>query len=166
MTEHAYSAGQAPAQPTSAATIVAGHGRDPSSEPALAAAVDLAARLGAYLHVVHVVDLDDYPVDSDAADWDEQGERELAEQRDHVEAVLARSGITWSYDTRRGDPADVLALAADERDALMIVVGTRGEGIRAALERLLDRSVSHGLIRRQRRPVLVVPRPNGHQATV
>jgi nucleotide-binding universal stress UspA family protein len=159
MTEPANSSDQTMAQSTSATTIVAGHGRDPSSEPALAAAVDLASRLGAHLHVVHAVDLDDYPVDSDAADWEEQGERELAEQRAHVEAVLAQAGITWSYDTRRGDPADVLAIAADEREALLIVVGTRGEGMRAALERLLSRSVSHGLIRRQHRPVLVVPAP-------
>jgi nucleotide-binding universal stress UspA family protein len=157
MIEHANSVTRAPARPKVATTIVAGHGREPSSEPALAAAVDLASRLGAHLHVVHAVDLDDYPVDPDAADWEEQGERKLAAQRAHVEAVLSQAGIAWTYDTRRGDPADLLAVAADERDALLIVVGTHGEGMRAALDRLLNRSVSHGLIRRQHRPVLVVP---------
>lgn len=39
----------------------------------------------------------------------------------------------------------------------MIVVGSRGEGAGAALARLVEPSVSHGLIARGHRPVLVVP---------
>jgi hypothetical protein len=37
-----------------APTLVVGHSRDPSSDFALAAAVDLARRMGGRLHVVHV----------------------------------------------------------------------------------------------------------------
>ena len=51
----------------------------------------------------------------------------------------------------------LLAVVAEEYDALMIIVGTRGTGAGAALGRLLHRSVSRGVIGRQRRPVLVVP---------
>jgi len=43
-------------------TLVLGHGRDPGSARALQVAADLAGRLHAHLHVVHGVDLDDYPI--------------------------------------------------------------------------------------------------------
>lgn len=140
-------------------TLVVGHSRDPSSDLALAVAVDLAGRLGGRLHVVHVVETEDYPVDSDAADWEGQATEVVAEQRRRVEAQLADAGVPWSYEDRRGDPAGELAQAARERDALMIVLGTRGEGLRQALSRLLEPSVTHGVIHRQRLPVLVVPSP-------
>lgn len=52
-----------------------------------------------------------------------------------------------------------LARAAEDHDALLIVVGTRGEGLRAAILRLIEPSVSHRVINRQDRPVLVVPPP-------
>jgi nucleotide-binding universal stress UspA family protein len=140
-------------------TLVVGHSQDPSSDFALAAAVDLARRLGGRLHLVHVIEIGDYPVDSDAADWEQQGAAVIAEQRRRVEARLADAGVPWSYEDRRGDPASELAKAATEQRALMIVVGTRGEGARQALSRLIEPSVSHGVIGRQDRPVLVVPSP-------
>jgi nucleotide-binding universal stress UspA family protein len=142
-----------------APTLVIGHGRDPASDFALATAVDLARRLGGRLHIVHVIETKDYPVDSDAADWEQQGAARLDEQRRRVEARLRDADVLWSYEDRRGDPARELAEAAIERHALMIVVGTRGEGVRRALSRLIEPSVSHGVIHRQHRPVLVVPSP-------
>ena len=142
-----------------APTLVVGHSQDPSSDFALAAAADLARRLGGRLHVVHVIEIEDYPVDSDAADWEQQGAAVIAEQRRRVEARLADAGVPWSYEDRRGDPASELAKAAAERRALMIVLGTRGEGLWQALSRLIEPSVSHGVIGRQHRPVLVVPSP-------
>jgi nucleotide-binding universal stress UspA family protein len=138
-------------------TLVAGHSRDPSSDHALVVAVDLGRRLHARLHVVHVVDIGDYPIDIDAADWEERGQQELAAQRDRVERILAGAGLGWTYEARRGDAAVELARAAEEHEALLIVVGTRGEGLRVAIPRLIEPSVSHGVIRRQHRPVLVVP---------
>ncbi|OLT14396.1 hypothetical protein BJF78_02950 [Pseudonocardia sp. CNS-139] len=140
-------------------TLVVGHGRDQAGDRALAVAIDLAHRLGARLHVVHVADARDYPVDPDAADWEEQGRRTLAKDRRHVERILAATGLTWTYEARRGEPATELTRAADEHDALMLVVGTRGEGLRAAVSRMVEPSVSHGVIRREHRPVLVVPGP-------
>jgi nucleotide-binding universal stress UspA family protein len=158
-------------QPTSATdvptktptgTLIVGHCRDSSSDRALAVAAELGRQLGAQLHVVHVIVLADYPIDPDAADWDERGEQTLTEERHHVEATLTRAGLPWSYQSCRGDPAKALASAAEERNALMIVVGTRGEGLRATLSRLSRRSVSHALIEYQLRPVLVVPPPHAN----
>jgi nucleotide-binding universal stress UspA family protein len=52
--------------------LVVGFDRDAVSRAALTVAADLAGRLAARLVVVHVVDLDDYPIDPEAADWEEQ----------------------------------------------------------------------------------------------
>ncbi|GAA0944258.1 universal stress protein [Pseudonocardia zijingensis] len=142
---------------TPTATLVVGHRHGSSDDRALTVAADLGRRLDARLHVVHVVVLADYPVDPDAADWDERGEQTLAEERHHVEAALVRTGLRWSYESCKGAPATALAHAAVERDALLIVVGTRGAGLRATLSRFARPSVSHALVERQDRPVLVVP---------
>jgi nucleotide-binding universal stress UspA family protein len=72
-----------------APTLVVGHSQDPSSDYALAAAVDLARRVRGRLHVVHVIETKDYPVDSDAADWEQQGAAVIAEQRRRVETRLS-----------------------------------------------------------------------------
>jgi nucleotide-binding universal stress UspA family protein len=108
---------------------------------------------------VHVIEIEDYPVDSDAADWEQRGAATVAEQRRRADARLRDTGVPWTYEDRRGDPARELAEAATERHALMIVLGTRGEGVRQALSRLIEPSVSHGVLHRQHRPVLVVPSP-------
>jgi nucleotide-binding universal stress UspA family protein len=147
------------AQPAPGTALVLGHGRDPASALALRVAADLARRLHAHLHVVHGVDLGDYPIDPDAADWEDQARRALAEQRRAVATALAGTDRTWTYHAARGSPAALLASVAEEHDALMIIVGTRGEGFLAHLDRLLGGSVSHGVIRGQHRPVLVVPPP-------
>jgi nucleotide-binding universal stress UspA family protein len=128
----------------------------------LRVAADLARRLGAVVHVVHAISLDDYPVDPDADDWEAQAARALRGQRAEVEAALTAVVSGWSYHAARGDPVKLLCAVAEEQDALMIVVGTRGEGAGAALARLLNRSVSRAVIGRQRRPVLVVPADAGH----
>ena len=137
--------------------LVVGHGQDPSSDHALLAAVDLGRRLGGRLHVVHVIDLHDYPINLDAPDWEQRGAEAVAAEQRHIEHMLAGSPVPWTYEARHGDPAKVLCAAADEHDALLIVVGSRGEGLRRALGRLMDPSISHGVIQRQHRPVLVVP---------
>lgn len=143
--------------PAAEPTVLVGHGRDPSSDHALVVAADFARRLGAHLHVVHAICLDDYPIDPDAADWEEQGAAAVAEQRRRVEQVLADSPVRWTYEARRGEPPAVLTRAANEHNTLMIVVGSRGEGLRRALARLADPSVSHRVIGHQQYPVLVVP---------
>jgi hypothetical protein len=65
--------------------LVVGHRRSCGSDDVLSVAGDLARRLGAVVHVVHAISLDDYPVDPDAADWEDQAARELEDQRMEVE---------------------------------------------------------------------------------
>ncbi len=121
--------------------LVLGHSRH--------AAADLALRFA--------VDLFDYPIDPDAADWEQQALRALAEQRRRVEAVLAGFPLSWTYQAGHGNPARLIADVADEFDALMIIVGSHGEGMGATFDRLVAGSVSRTVLRRQRRPVLIVP---------
>ncbi|MDT7649454.1 MAG: hypothetical protein QOI36_860, partial [Pseudonocardiales bacterium] len=73
---------------TAGTTLVVGHSHDPSSDDALAVALDLGRRLRAQLHVLHVIGTGDYPIDIDAGDWEERGRQALAEQRCRVERVL------------------------------------------------------------------------------
>lgn len=120
----------------------------------LAVAADLAARLDADLHVVHAIDLRDYPVDPDSADWEEHAEAALTELRSSIETTLAGHEGRWTYQVQVGEPVPTLKAAADDRDALMIVVGHHKHWTPVRVTR---GSVGAGLSRTARRPVLIVP---------
>jgi hypothetical protein len=114
---HAETAGPraAPSEPV----LVVGFDRFPESEHALVVAADLARRLRAFVHVVHAVSVDDYPIDPDADDWEERLADVLDEQRRTVTGLLAGVVAGWTYQV---------------------------------------------VLRRQHRPVLVVPLPRQHRA--
>jgi len=138
-------------------SIVVGYASSAASRRALSVAATLATDLGVRLHVVHVVDLRDYPVDPELPDWERQGADRLAAERAEVDALLADWPGDWSYDLQRGDPARALAAIATREQARMIVVGSRAARS-VALEWLGGglRSVPHALERADV-PVLVVP---------
>lgn len=140
-------------------SIVVGHSRDPASQEALRVARGLAGRLDARLYVVHGITLGDYPINPDAADWQEEAQRTLAEQHQQVETALAGCPQWWTYRVSRSDPVSLISAVADENDAVILIVGTRGQGLGPSIERLFGGSVSHGLLRRQLRPVLLVRAP-------
>ncbi|HKC28667.1 MAG TPA: universal stress protein [Jatrophihabitans sp.] len=136
-------------------SIVVGYANTPGGRQALTVAAELAADLGARLHVVHVIDISDYPIDPDSPDWDAGDATQLAAERADVERALADRLIDWRYELQRGNPVRTLANAAAREQARMIVVGA---GHASGLDRLLraSRSVAHGL-ERTGVPVLVVP---------
>jgi nucleotide-binding universal stress UspA family protein len=136
--------------------MVLGYDRTPESREAFAVAVDLGSRLSAFLHVVHAIDLRDYPIDPDIPDWEEKASATLAEERNIATELLRHYVWGWNYLAGRGDPARLLMSVADEHDALMIVVGSRGEGLHVLGERLISPAVSHRLIDRSKHSVLVV----------
>ena len=137
-------------------SIVLGYDNQPTSQAALTVAVDLAGRLGAHLHVVHVIDLRDYPIDPDAWDWETQGQAQLESEHQHVSAELASWTGQWTYHLHRGDPVRALSQIATDSSALMIVVGTHSTG--TVVQRLLalSPSVPHRL-EHSGTPVLIVP---------
>ncbi|HET6965250.1 MAG TPA: universal stress protein, partial [Acidimicrobiales bacterium] len=86
-TEPPLEADRTAGSPTTA--IVVGFDRSRASLAALAKAAELGGRMGAESPVVHAVDLDDYPVDPDADDWEAQAATNLEEERRRVAAALA-----------------------------------------------------------------------------
>ena len=139
--------------------VVVGHDRRPNGLAALDAAIALATRLGAELHVVHSVTVDDYGIDPDSDEYDARCERNRARERADIATTLGDTGLVWTYHEQRGDPAKALARLADEFDAAYIVVGATHPG---ALHHLVGgESVAKRLLRHQRRPVLVVPESTG-----
>jgi nucleotide-binding universal stress UspA family protein len=141
---------------TAPAVLVVGFDRRPESLTALMTAAELGRRLAAELRIIHAIDLTDYPVDPERGDWEDSGQEALQQEEETVAHELAHYQYSWSYVALRGDPVRALSRVADETDALMIVVGSRGEGWHRVLDRMASPSVSHRLIERCGRPVLVV----------
>jgi nucleotide-binding universal stress UspA family protein len=72
---------------------------------------------------------------------------------DKAQATLAARGVTADAQLGMGDPADAIVQLADERDADLIVVGTREPGF---FERLLGHSVSESVQRHAHCDVMIV----------
>jgi nucleotide-binding universal stress UspA family protein len=83
-----------------------------------------------------------------------QEPEELARrQLERARMSLASRKIETEYLVELGDPAERLLEVAEQRDADLIVVGSREHGF---LERLLGRSVDEAVARRSERDVLLV----------
>ncbi len=93
------------------------------------------------------------PIDPDTADSDPQ---QLPDEDMRVIRDLAAArSVDVEIVSRVGDPSHALAAVAEERDAVMIVVGSQTG--RRRMAELLTGSVAAHLTHQQHRPVLVVP---------
>ncbi|AFR51451.1 universal stress protein [Gordonia sp. KTR9] len=137
--------------------LVVGFDRHPASHTALTYAINLAARLDGYLHVAHIVDNDDLPIDPDSDDWEQRIADAVESERVDACTILAESRGNWTYYSREGTPSHLLTAIADANDALMIVIGASRGGVMSLMERFLGESVSSALVHHARRPVLLVP---------
>ena len=138
-------------------TIVVGTDGSKASNAAVAEAIDLARRLEAKLIVAAVrPPVPDYlgePL------YQERLSDDLARARralDEARRLVEQAGVEAEYELLEGDPAKEVAKLAEKRDADLVVVGTRGIG---AVAGSLLGSVSAGVVRRSRRPVVVVREP-------
>jgi nucleotide-binding universal stress UspA family protein len=86
----------------------------------------------------------------DAEYFEEEGRRSLSEQ---TEYVADAGGVVSESHLVMGAPVDAILDLADEVDADLIVVGSRGYG---PLGRLVLGSVSEGVVHHATRPVLVL----------
>jgi nucleotide-binding universal stress UspA family protein len=144
-------------------SIVCGVDGSPDSQAALEVAVQLADRLGSTLILAHVGEPSyvayaaAFPfggaagptaVAEEAESEEEDSERLL--QRVAVAAGLPDAEMRAAI----GHPAERLAELADEEDAELIVVGSRGRG---ALKSAFLGSVSYSLVGIAGCPVLIVP---------
>ena len=134
-------------------TIVVAYDETEPAKRALARAADLAKTFGSKLIVTSVA-----PVGAagprgggpvDPIDPPEHHREEL----DHARTFLAGQGVDAELQVGVGDAADVIVTLAEERDADLIVVGTREPGM---IDRLFKGSVSAAVSRHARCDVLIV----------
>jgi nucleotide-binding universal stress UspA family protein len=121
-----------------AQTIVAGVDRSDAAEPVVDAASWVASRLDTRLLVVHAV------------------EEPVEEAQELLESLRARLPAADDTSVRlvEGSPADRLIEVADDEDAELLVVGSRGRG---AIGSAVLGGVSRRVARDARCPVVVVP---------
>jgi nucleotide-binding universal stress UspA family protein len=137
-----------------------------ASEAALRWAIDLAARTGAELHVLHVVPgsvADGEEVVEDLSEEDRAFYRRLWEEADEELTALLDRVSTGEVRAKRvlsrGVPARVALDYAEKEEADLLVMGTHG---RSGLRRLFLGSVAEEVLRRTRVPVLIVPEASRH----
>ena len=82
--------------------VVVGFDRCPASIT-LGFAIELAAPLNAYLHVAHIIDLQDFPVDPDGDDWEQCFADTLERERTTACDLLSALPGNWTYYAHRGD---------------------------------------------------------------
>ncbi len=143
----------------SGSTVVCGVEDADHDAPALTLAGELADRLHATLHAVHAYSEPPIaagvpftpgfapaavPPRSDLDGWAEG----------MLDDAVSKAGVRGELSAIPGDPAEVLAQAAQERDARLIVVGSHRRGRIAAA---LIGSVSRRLVTRATTPVVVLP---------
>ncbi|HEY0561565.1 MAG TPA: universal stress protein [Frankiaceae bacterium] len=140
-----------------APVILVGADGGPGGGSALAAAGRLAARLGAEVVVGHAQALPPaVPVGEAAADLRDDLEVAVLLQ---AAASLDPFGVPWRLALADGEAGPALRRLAEQCDADLVVVGSRGCGVGVTLRRLVGGSVSAHLVHHETRPVLVVPPP-------
>ncbi|MCL6593924.1 MAG: universal stress protein [Alicyclobacillus sp.] len=128
-----------------------------------AAAVRWAARClqahpAARLTALYVTPQPPSPAETQVADPVLAEEAELVKQ---VHAVLADQlagcGDRWQFRVESGVPVATICRIAEEVQADLVVLGRHGHGALHRFQRLFLGSVSSGVLRHARVPVLVVP---------
>jgi nucleotide-binding universal stress UspA family protein len=143
-------------------SIVCGVDGSPDSQATFQVAARLAKQLSLRLIAAHVAEPAYVPYAADAPFGGLAGpyalKEEVQSQQEVAERLLAQVVVTASLDAERrtavGVPAERLAEIADEVDAELIVVGSRGRG---AFKAAFLGSVSYALVGVARCPVLIVP---------
>lgn len=136
-------------------TIVVGYDETEPSKRALDRAAEIAKAFGAKLIVTSAAPVMVSPGRGagagaiDPTDTPEEHLAELAHAREH----LAGMGVHADFQPAIGEPAETIVQLAEERNADLIVVGTREPNV---LERLLGQSVSGSVSRHAHCDVLIV----------
>jgi nucleotide-binding universal stress UspA family protein len=144
-------------------SIVCGVDGSPDSQAALKVAAQFADRLGSTLILAHITEPAYVPYASAYPFGGVEGPTTMTKETESAEEAGARllqrvASNAGLVDAERrvaiGHPAERLADLADEEDADLVVVGSRGRG---ALKAAFLGSVSYNLVGVARCPVLIVP---------
>ena len=144
------------------ASIMCGIDGSADSQAALAFAERLASRLGTRLVLAHVAELAHIPYAATTSFGGSAGRvavtEEIDSKKEAAEQLLEQAADAGLADAERraavGVPSERLAELADEEDAELIVVGSRGRG---AFKAAFLGSVSNSLVGVARCPVVIVP---------
>ena len=132
-----------------------------NAAPALAWAVSLAAVTGAEVVAVHALGLLDHLAGGGLVPSQPHREEIRLEFEKAWCAPLDQAGVRCRRVMRDGPPAEVLLAVADEEDADLVVVGSRGAG---SVPALVLGSTSSRVAQRSHRPVTIVPGSGGFAA--
>lgn len=142
--------------------IVVGFDDHEASRKALLQAVQLCTALKVHLHVVHVVGIEDTPIDPDNAEWEGGIASRLEQLREDAEQLIALAADDWTYHAVSGNSWQRLLAVSEEVDAGMIVVGQHlhAHALASALGHFLSAggkdSVAQRLVHHGGRSVLIV----------
>ncbi|WP_435181618.1 universal stress protein [Halorussus sp. AFM4] len=134
-------------------------------EPAVDCGLAVAAAFGATVHALYVADVRSFVADEEADVEAPDAALDLLEDRgeDAVRSVVERAGdrgLDAAGDVVDGVPSRAIVDAAADRDADLVVLGTRG---RTGLDRLLLGSVAEKVLRRVDCPALTVRRSDDEE---
>jgi nucleotide-binding universal stress UspA family protein len=139
-------------------SIVVGTDGSKTASEAVRQAADLAARLGARVHLVCVYEPVPSGQEAEGSVVSESGW--VLRPREAVDATLASAaavfaaaGVEVDLYAQRGDPADAILDVAEERGADLIIVGNRG---RAGAKRFLLGSVPNRISHHAPCAVLII----------
>ncbi len=137
------------------AGVIVGYDGSPSAKEAVRVALEIGKAYGDKVIVAFGYELN--PVAGEMHDY-HSALKDLATKR-LAEATELASGDGADVEAVivERSPAEALATLAAERDARVIVVGTRGE---SPIKGALLGSTAHKLLHLADRPVLVVPQPH------
>jgi nucleotide-binding universal stress UspA family protein len=127
----------------------------PSAQEAVDVGLELAKEQGADVTFVHVTPAEEVRGGrggAHALTHREEVDESEAPLKAAGEAAEA-AGVSYALEHFSGETVDTISAFADTKDVDLIVVGNRGRG---TVTSALLGSVSHGLVQRSSRPVLVV----------
>jgi nucleotide-binding universal stress UspA family protein len=137
-----------------AGEIVVGYDGSPCAKAALRFAADIASHYNVGLCVAFCAEPPAMRAGGAAADQRRQIETLGEEVLGEVDGLIGMTGVPIERQIVEARPADGLIELADERDAPVIVVGTKGHGL---FKSAILGSTPHKLLHWTARPVLVVP---------
>src|SRR5262252_7990813 len=134
--------------------ILVAHDGSPGAFAALAAGLDLAARLAAEIHIISVTELPAFPGTMDEViEEQDEGQRHLQPVIDRAKQLAALKGLTLEAHLLPGHPVKVIADFVGDRGFDLLVVGFMGH---SALYNSLIGSTTGRLVNHAPSAVLVV----------
>ena len=132
-------------------SIVVGTDGSETANEAVRQAAQLAAALGARVHLVCVYEpvpsTEGFAVEGDAhaeSGWLLRPREAVDATLEEAAAVFAKAGVAVERYAQRGDPADAILDVAEERGADLIIVGNRGQtGAKRFLLGSVPNRISH-----------------------